>query len=207
MATKKKNTPATTSDTGLTPDVEQAVVDTVTKPKLRYMAKFKEDLEKNPPDAPDPDVIERYIKNAGRPPLYKNKEEMQGIITDYFRSCMTEIYDKETGEQAGYRWSKRPSLGDLSLYLGMTLQRLWDYSNRDEYAETIKSAKNIVENFYEKALQENRNPAGIIFILKNGFKWRDVQDVQVAAVQPLGQELPRDEIINALPQISDDSDD
>ena len=42
MATKKKNNPATTGDTGLAPDVEQAVVDTVTKPKLRYMAKFKD---------------------------------------------------------------------------------------------------------------------------------------------------------------------
>ena len=207
MATKKKNTPATTGDTGLAPDVEQAVVDTVTKPKLRYMAKFKEDLEKNPPDAPSPEAIERYIKNSGRPPMYKNAEEMQAIITDYFRSCMTEVYDAETGEHVGFKWSRRISLGDLSIHLGMRLQTLWDYSNRDEFAETIKSAKNIVENYYEKVLQENRNPAGLIFILKNGFGWRDVQNVEIKPVEPLGQELPREEIINALPQIEDNSDD
>ena len=207
MATKKKNTPATTGDTGLTPDVKQAVVDTVTKPKLRYMAKFKEDLEKNPPDAPDPDLIEKYIKNSGRPPLYRTAEEMQEIIADYFRSCMTEIYDAEDGQLVGYRWSKRISLGDLSLHLGMTLSQLWDYGNRDEFSQTIKSAKNIVENYYEKVLQENRNPAGLIFILKNGFGWRDVQNVEIKPVEPLGQELPRDEILNALPQISEGEDD
>ena len=207
MATKKKNTLATTGDTGLAPDVEQAVVDTVTKPKLRYMAKFKEDLEKNPPDAPSPEAIERYIKNSGRPPMYKTAEEMQAIITDYFRSCMTEVYDAETGEHVGFKWSRRISLGDLSIHLGMRLQTLWDYSNRDEFAETIKSAKNIVENYYEKALTENRNPAGLIFILKNGFSWKDVSNVEIKPVEPLGQELPREEIINALPQIEDNSDD
>ena len=189
------------------PEVEQAITDIAKKQvKLRYAQQFKEDLEKNPPDAPSPDVIERYIKNSGRPPHYRTPEEMQEIITDYFRSCMTEVIDGDTGEHLGYRWTKRVSLGDLAIHLGMPLKSFWEYSKRDAFSETVKSAKSIVENYYEKALQENRNPAGLCFILKNGFGWRDVQDVRVEPVNPLGEQKTQEEILQEIKALPDNFD-
>ena len=182
-----------------------AITPAISKPKMKprgnntpeNIRRMNDDIEKNPPDAPSPEVLERYIRGAGQPPRYKTAEELQAAILDYFRQSMAIVYDKETGEHRGYSWIKRVSLGDLAIHLGMYVQDLWAYGQRDEYSETVKKAKNIVENYYEKVLQENRNPAGICFILKNGFGWRDVQDIKVEPVSPL-REAKTDEEIDAI---------
>lgn len=193
MMNNKAKANDTACDSGLPVEVKPK--------KLRHMQKYKDDLEKDPPSAPAPEVIERYIKNTGRPPRYKTPEEMQEIIIDYFLSNMAEVRDTETGEHRGYKWCNRISLGDLAIHLGMHLQQLWEYGQRDAFTETVKNAKNIVENYYEKALQENRNPAGLCFILKNGFGWRDVQNIAVEPVQPLGEELTREDIVQKVAEL------
>lgn len=153
--------------------------------KPRYAQQLAAEIERNPPSAPPPDVIETYIRSAGRPPRYNSPEDMQEDIIRYFKDNMQEVQD-ETGQHMGYRFCNRISLGDLAIYLGMNPSSLRDYRHKDAFTQTIKNAKNIIENYYEKALQENRNPAGICFILKNGFGWRDVQEVQVQERDPMG---------------------
>lgn len=71
---------------------------------------------------------------------------------------------------------------------------LCEYAQSGEFAETIKNAKNIVESYNENALLDNRNPARICFIMKNGFGWRDIQEYKVEPVNPLGDQPTLEEL-------------
>ena len=59
----------------------------------------------------------------------------------------------------------------LALALDTTRQTLMDYQERDEFTDTVKRAKTVVENYAEKRLFGN-NATGAIFALKN-FGWKD----------------------------------
>lgn len=102
----------------------------------------------------------------GRPPKYSNPEEMQALIDAYFAECD----EKE----------KPYTITGLALALNMTRQGLIDYQNKDAFADTVKRAKLYVEADTEARLQTARNPAGIIFALKNNYNWRDKQEVDAS---------------------------
>jgi len=106
---------------------------------------------------------------AGRPPLYDNVEDMQVIIDKYFE-------EEEIHTMAG-----------LGYALGMCRQSLLNYSNKDEFLDTIKKARNKVEVYAEKCLYGN-NVAGPIFNLKNNFEWKDKTERQYSGSVGLHQE-------------------
>ena len=100
--------------------------------------------------------------NRGRPAKYEAKEELQEKIDNYFKKCDLE---KEPYTVTG-----------LGLALDMSRQDLINYSNKEEFFDTIKNAKQKVENYLEKRLINDSSATGIIFNLKNNYGWKDKQE-------------------------------
>jgi hypothetical protein len=97
--------------------------------------------------------------NAGRPPLFKTDEELQGMITKYF-------------EQDNIK----PTITGLALFLGFCDRHsFYDYEKREEFSHTIKRARALIETVYETLLHSN-SCTGAIFALKN-FGWKDKTEV------------------------------
>lgn len=99
---------------------------------------------------------------GGRPPKYKKKEEIQELIDKYFNDC-----DKNDDPY---------TVTGLALALNMSRQDLINYSNKEEFFDTIKKAKLKVENYLEKRLIKDNSCTGIIFNLKNNYGWKDKQE-------------------------------
>lgn len=98
---------------------------------------------------------------GGRPLNFKTVEELQEKIDNYFNSC-----DEE---------SEPITITGLALALGTSRETLCEYEERDEFVDTIKTAKLRVQHAYEKRLVRRGN-GGDIFALKN-FGWKDKSEV------------------------------
>ena len=100
---------------------------------------------------------------GGRPAKYNNKEELQNKIDNYFNQCKAE---------------NRPyTVTGLALALDLDRKALINYSKNEEFSNTIKKAKAIVENYLEEHLISGQgNSSGIIFNLKNNYGWKDKQE-------------------------------
>ena len=102
------------------------------------------------------------MSNAGRPPFFETKEELDKKIQEYFDDC--DRYDQPF------------TITGLALHLGFcSRQSLYDYEKKEEFSYSIKRAKAMVENAYEKALSTSPSATGAIFALKN-FGWKDKQE-------------------------------
>lgn len=73
----------------------------------------------------------------------------------------------------------------LALALDTSRRVLIEYENKDEFSNTIKRYKTMVENAYEVSLRKNGR-AGDIFGLKN-FGWRDKNETDITTN---GKDLP-----------------
>lgn len=121
---------------------------------------------------------------AGRPYNYKTKEELQKAIDAYFDSCFEEqwIKNKDGWEQVldhngnAVVEQVRPfTITGLGLHLGLCRQALLNYEGRQEFMDTIKRAKQKIENYAEEQLFQNcnKNAQGVMFNLKNNYGWKD----------------------------------
>lgn len=101
---------------------------------------------------------------VGRPPKYTKPEEIQIKIEGYFKECDSK---------------KEPyTITGLGMALDMSRQDLINYSNKEEFFDTIKKAKMKVENYLEKRLITDNSTTGIIFNLKNNYGWKDKQELE-----------------------------
>ena len=143
-------------------------------------------------DKPNQDGL---IKLIGRPPKYTNVEEVQTIIMEYLNEHCT-VDDP-------------PLMTGLAMVLGLSRQGLCEYSRKDMFSDTIKRAKQYVENINEKMLiTKKTSPIGNIFNLKNNFAWRD--DKQVILVHKtvasiMATQINPNEVIDG--ELLDDIDD
>lgn len=103
----------------------------------------------------------------GRPLKFQSKEELEDKIEAYFTKCLSTFFIDSNGNQI----HEPLTITGLALALDTTRQTLIEYEERDEYIDTIKRAKTIVENYAEKRLFGS-SPTGAIFALKN-YGWRD----------------------------------
>lgn len=101
----------------------------------------------------------------GRPLAFKDEEELEEKINEYFETC----------EEKG-----RPySMSRLAVALGVTRRTLINYGNREKYYNAIERAKALVEAYTEENLLMGRiNTPGGIFCLKNNFRWSDKVEVE-----------------------------
>ena len=113
---------------------------------------------------------------VGRPPKFKNKEEMQEKIESYFEECKKE---------------KRPiTFTGLAYSIGLSRQALFDYKEKDEFLDTIKKARDYVEMTLEERLIGTSGVAtGIIFNLKNNYDWKDKQEIDADVKTEIRVEL------------------
>lgn len=115
---------------------------------------------------------------GGRPPMYKNKEEIQEKIDKYFEECEGKVLEDKDGNPILNKYggviiigSKPPTVTGLALTLGFsTRQSLLNYQAQDEFLDTITRAKSRVEQYAEERLFDRDGSSGAQFSLKNNFK-------------------------------------
>jgi len=104
-------------------------------------------------------TIQEPKSKGGRPRRFDSVAKLQEQASAYFDEC-----DKSSEP---YTWT------GLALYLGFTSRQALDnYTQYDEFSETVRRAKLRCEHYAEKMALTSKNPAGPIFILKN-YGWSD----------------------------------
>ena len=125
--------------------------------------------------------------SAGRPAYFKNPEEMQQIINDYFNEHKVEFEKDSEGKvlttQKGSPIMKLnpPTLTGLALALGFNSRgTIYEYEKKnDEFSDTIKKARLRCENWVEEQSFSGTVPPAVgIFALKN-YGWKDTQGIEV----------------------------
>lgn len=139
---------------------------------------------------------------AGRPLKFESVEELEKKIQEYFESCTKEEWTDidERDEEGNFIYEdvvdekdprvlgkvkqkhikrlvfwKPISVTGLAVALDTTRETLLDYQENAEFSDTIKKAKQFIENYVEEGLLGGKiNPAAGIFNLKNNWKrWKD----------------------------------
>lgn len=122
---------------------------------------------------------------GGKPPKYKNKEEIQQKIDQYFEDCKGEPLCDADGNLMLDKWQnpimigqKPPTVTGLALALGFTgRQALLNYQAKKEFVDTITRAKSRVEEYAESRLFDRDGSNGAQFSLRNNFKgWNDTEE-------------------------------
>lgn len=128
---------------------------------------------------------------VGRPPKYKNKEQIEGLIEQYFKSCEGEILKDRDGEPVFNKYGqpvivnqRPPTVTGLALALGFSSrQALLNYQAKKEFNDTITRAKSRIEQYAEERLFDRDGTNGAKFSLSNNFKgWSEKQEVEVGSV-------------------------
>lgn len=138
---------------------------------------------------------------GGRPMKFKSVAELEKKCEDYFESCYENYtvkmadgkkkmkngkYRKKYKEVERQRLIRPLTITGLALALGTNRQTLLEYQGEvagreksdPRYADTIKKAKLICENFAEEYLYSGRAPVGAIFNLKNNYNWKEETQVE-----------------------------
>lgn len=125
------------------------------------------------------------MAQVGRPLMYKDKEELEAKIKEYFEWIQGEFrWDKdfnEDGSEVNVKvWEREPepaTITGLCLFLGFeSRQSFHDYQSRKEFSYTLKKARLRIENEYEKSAIYAKVPTFHIFALKN-LGWSDKQEI------------------------------
>lgn len=100
---------------------------------------------------------------GGRPLKFESPEQIEKAASEYFEMCKKD---------------KLPlTMTGLAIALDTDRQTLVNYGNKEEFFDTIKRIKLVVENFAESCLFDGKNTAGVIFNLKNNYGWVDKQEI------------------------------
>lgn len=113
---------------------------------------------------------------GGKPLKFESVEELQKAIDRYFDKCIAIKWDDELGKNVEIIIIP-PTVSGLAVELDTSRKVLIDYEGKDEYSYTIKKAKQKIESYAERNLVTARNPAGVIFSLKNNYNWQDKQEI------------------------------
>lgn len=140
------------------------------------------------------------VAKAGRPPKYKNKEEIEERIEQYFKDCEGHVLTDEEGNtiynKYGYPMiiDRKPlTITGLALALGFaSRQALLNYQGKQEFNDTITRAKSRVEQYAEERLFDKDGSSGAQFSLRNNFKgWNEEQKENQDALEKLDDVLKK----------------
>jgi len=99
----------------------------------------------------------------GRPPKYNNCMDFAAMSEMYMEKCREE--KKASGI---YGWA---------VYLDMTMEMVWEYGEKPEFADIVKKYKQEIMSEKESMMLNGKgNTAGIIFWAKNVMGWSDRQE-------------------------------
>lgn len=124
------------------------------------------------------------MAKRGRPLIFKNKEELQKKIDEYFESCKKRIIKRIVNKNSELvsEISAPSTITGLASFLGTSRETLMNYEKKEDFFDTIKKAKAKIESIYEeRALIGDYNPAVSIFALKNNFNWRDKSETDITS--------------------------
>ena len=100
------------------------------------------------------------MADRGRPLKFQSEEHLQSLIDSYFTSTPKE------------EWT----ITGLALALDTSRETLCNYETKEQFFDTVKKAKDMVEHSYEIDLKKSGR-TGTIFALKN-FDWKDKSEVE-----------------------------
>lgn len=100
----------------------------------------------------------------GRPRSFQTPEELQQQVEQYLHDCWVN--------------ERAPSMVGLARFLDISRQTLYDYENHDGFPDTIKKAREAIEDEWVQKLA--KNSTGAIFMLKN-FGWTDKQEIDLSS--------------------------
>lgn len=140
-------------------------------------------------------------KAVGRPPKYKNKEEIEKKIESYFKECEGKTLEDKDGNPVLNKWGRPvvidrrpPTVTGLALALGFTTRTsLLAYQGKKEFMDTITRAKTRVEAYAEERLFDRDGSNGAQFSLRNNFKGWDADKKEDKQSEPVT-------IINNIPR-------
>lgn len=137
---------------------------------------------------------------GGRPPKYKNVEEIECKIEQYFESCEGEPLLDDDGNQVVNKYGypcwikppKPPTVTGLALALGFCCRRdLLNYQGKKEFCNTITRAKSRVEEYAESRLFDRDGSNGAQFSLRNNFKGWNIDNEQKLEIEKQRFELEK----------------
>lgn len=98
-------------------------------------------------------------------PSFNSPGELENKFFDYINYCKAE---------------EVPNIIGFCRYCGIHRDTYYEYkNNKPEYSDTIKRIETVLEDVTVQKLFSARNPAGVIFYLKNKFGWVDKQEITV----------------------------
>ncbi len=131
---------------------------------------------------------------GGRPPKYRNVEEIEDKIEQYFAICEGEPLLDDEGKQIVNKYGcpcwikppKPPTVTGLALALGFaSRQALLNYQAKKEFNDTITRAKSRVEEYAESRLFDRDGSNGAQFSLRNNFKGWNIDNEQKLEIELL----------------------
>ena len=119
---------------------------------------------------------------GGRPVKYNTVEDLQKIVDEYFAWCDNRAIKKVDDDGKEYMVSSPApyTMSGLARRLGLSRQGLIEYSQKDEFSDAIKEAREKVHEDVETRLME-KAATGPIFNLKNNFGWKDEQHTDITS--------------------------
>jgi len=125
---------------------------------------------------------------GGRPLKFKTPEELQKKIDEYFKSRYRKVYIQKTGEflkdpetnEYIYEQHRPMTIASLAVFLGTNRQTLINYTNKQEYFDTVTRAKDIVEGWNSEALFDKDKHKGASFSATNNFKYNNSSKIEHA---------------------------
>lgn len=136
------------------------------KPKKKQVEQLKDKGNKSQP--------------MGRPLKFKSVSDLQKKIDEYFIKC-----DKGRTITTIYKWMPVNYVKPIPYTITWLASSLWtnrqtliNYTNKEDYFDTIKRAKEKIEaNMEELSMMWESNPTTTIFSFKNNFGWVDKQEI------------------------------
>lgn len=137
-------------------------------------------------------------------PKYTSKEQIIGLIDDYFASCEGEVLRNGEGNPMFDKFGlpimihqRPPTTAGLARALGFaTRQSLFQYKAKKEFTDVIQAALLRIEQYTEERLFDRDGVRGATFSLQNNFRfWKGKEEKEDtgAAVVKIICDIPRPE--------------
>jgi PBSX family phage terminase large subunit len=140
------------------------------------------------------------VMAVGRPPRYKNVEEVEILIEKYFEDCKGTVLKDEDGAIILDKYKqpiilnfKPPTVTGLAIALGFTSrQAILKYQDKPEFVDAITRAKARVHEYAEMRLFDRDGARGAEFSLRCNYGWKPDESA-------VGEQMDKESKYTGLP--------